>query len=90
MITEKDIRREYVSADEATELLNVNSSRVRQILRDDRLPGAFKFADTWLIPRVAIENYEREKPGPKNYQAMKKELEELRAQLKEARGNVEQ
>ena len=44
----------------------------------------------WLIPRESVENYTREKPGPKKYQAMKKELEELRAQLKEARGNGEQ
>ena len=65
MITEEDIRREYVSADEATKLLNVNDSRVRQILRAGRLHGAFKFADTWLIPRKAIANYTRMKPGVK-------------------------
>ncbi len=65
MITEKDIRKEYVSAEEATQLLNVNDSRVRQILRAERFPGAFKFADTWLIPRVAVENYTRMKPGKK-------------------------
>ena len=65
MITEKDIRKEYVSAVEATQLLNVNDSRVRQILRAERFPGAFKFADTWLIPRVAVENYTRMKPGKK-------------------------
>ena len=65
MITEEDIRREYVSANEATFLLNVNDSRIRQILRAGRLPGAFKFADTWLIPRLAIEKYKRLKPGVK-------------------------
>lgn len=65
MITEEDIRREYVSANDATSLLDVNDSRIRQILRAGRLPGSFKFADTWLIPRVAIEGYTRKRPGAK-------------------------
>lgn len=65
MITEEDIRKEYVSANDATELLDVNDSRIRQILRAGRLPGAFKFADTWLIPRKSIDGYTRLKPGVK-------------------------
>ena len=65
MITEEDIRREYVSANDATLLLDVNDSRIRQILRAGRLPGAFKFADTWLIPRKSIDGYTRQKPGVK-------------------------
>ncbi len=65
MITEEDIRREYVSADDATQMLNVNDSRVRQIIRAGRLPGSFKFADTWLIPRDAVAGYQRMKPGKK-------------------------
>ena len=65
MITEEDIRREYVSANDATTLLDVNDSRIRQILRAGRLPGAFKFADTWLIPRKAVDGYTRKKPGAK-------------------------
>lgn len=66
MISEEDIRREYVSANDATSLLDVNDSRIRQILRAGRLPGSFKFADTWLIPRVAIEGYTRKKRGVKS------------------------
>lgn len=65
MITEQDIRREYVSAEDATQLLNVNDSRIRQILRAGRFPGAFKFADTWLIPRASVAGYTRGKPGKK-------------------------
>ena len=65
MISEEEIRRDYVSGKEASDLLIVNESRIRQILSMDRLPGAFKFADTWLIPRVAVENYTRLKPGKK-------------------------
>ena len=65
MITEEDIRREYVSANDATLLLDVNDSRIRQRVRAGRLQGAFKFADTWLIPRKAVEGYTRRKPGVK-------------------------
>ena len=65
MITEKEIRRDYVSVDDASQLLDVNNSRIRQILSLGRFPGSFKFADTWLIPRKAVENYTRLKPGKK-------------------------
>lgn len=80
MITEEDVRREYVSANDATVLLDVNDSRIRQILRAGRLPGAFKFADTWLIPRKAIEGYTRQKPGvkPKRFTSSKVLAEKLR------------
>ncbi len=79
MITEEDIRREYVSANDATILLDVNDSRIRQILRAGRLPGAFKFADTWLIPRKSIEGYTRKKPGaPKRFMGSKVLAEKIK------------
>ena len=65
MISENEIRNDYMSSREASQVLDVNESRVIQILRAERFPGAFKFADTWLIPRVAVENYTRMKPGKK-------------------------
>ena len=84
MISENDIKRDYATNKEVAELLGVNKTRVNQILTSGKLPGAFKFSDTWLIPRVAVENYRREKPGPKKYAEMKRENEELRALLEEA------
>lgn len=71
MLTEADIRCEYLSVEDATMLLDVNDSRVRQILRAGRLPGAFKFADTWLIPRKAVEGYTRLKRGVKPQRQVK-------------------
>ena len=65
MISEAEIRRDYVSSEDASDMLGVNESRIRQILSMGRFSGAFKFADTWLIPRKAVENYTRLKPGPK-------------------------
>lgn len=65
MVTEAEIRRDYVSVSDAANLLNVNDSRIRQFLMMSRFHGAFKFADTWLIPREAVMNHERLKPGKK-------------------------
>ena len=65
MVTEKEIRRDYVCVEEASHLLNVNSSRIRQFLMMSRFNGAFKFADAWLIPRESVLQFERFRPGRK-------------------------
>ena len=69
MLSESEIHTEYVSVCEASEILGVNESRIRQIMREGRFIGAFKFADTWMIPRNSVEGYVRKKPGakPKNH-----------------------
>ncbi len=57
----------------------MNDCRIRQILRAGRLPEAFKFADTWLIPRKAIEGYTRKKPdAPKRFMDSKVLAEKIR------------
>ncbi len=65
MVTEEEIRRDYVGVEEASHLMKVNTSRVRQFLMMSRFNGAFKFADAWLIPRESVLNFERLKPGRK-------------------------
>lgn len=65
MITEASLKREFYSGPEVADLLHVNNSRIRQLCLAGRFLGAFKFGDTWLIPRKAVENYTRLKPGPK-------------------------
>ena len=65
MITEKDLKEQFYNGPEVARLLDVNNSRVRQICLAGRFAGAFKFGDTWLIPRAAVENYTRLKPGKK-------------------------
>ena len=65
MITEENLKREYVTAKEASKILNVNDSRIRQICIEGKFEGAFKLADTWLIPYQAVKNYNRGKKGPK-------------------------
>ena len=66
MELEKEIQQNYMSSKDASVILGVNKSRIIQILSAGGFPGAFKFADTWLIPRKSVENYTRQKPGPKS------------------------
>ena len=65
MVTEEDIKRDYVNANEASQIINVNNSRIRQICIEGKFEGAFKVGDTWLIPRKAVGNYSKRKRGPK-------------------------
>lgn len=65
MVTEEDIRKEYVNAHEAAAIIGVNNSRIRQICIEGRFQGAFKVGETWLIPRNLVENYTKKKTGPK-------------------------
>ena len=65
MITEERLKEEFYSGPEVASLLHVNNSRIRQICLAGRFNGAFKFGDTWLIPRVAVAGYTRGKPGKK-------------------------
>ena len=91
MITEEEIKMYYVSNKEAAQILDVNESRIRQLLNSDKLPGSFKFADVWLIPRESVECYERRKPGKKPSQGNKNsEIEELKRQNEELRRQLQE
>ena len=67
MITEEDLKREYVNAEEASEIIKVNKSRIRQICLAGRFNGAFKIGNNWLIPRISLAGYTQTKikPGPR-------------------------
>ena len=67
MITEEDLKREYVNAEEAAELMKVHKSRIRQICLAGRFQGAFKMGNNWLIPRDSLRGYTltKIKPGPR-------------------------
>ena len=65
MITEHELSSEFYSGPQAAKILKVNNSRIRQLCLSGRFEGAFKFGDTWLIPRVLVDKYQRGKPGPK-------------------------
>lgn len=57
---------EYVTAEDAANLINRKVSLIRTLCRAGRLNGAEKIGTNWLIPREAILNYRPAKRGPKN------------------------
>lgn len=69
MIDEKMINDNYVDQATAANMLTVSRSRVNKLCRDGRFDGAIKAGWSWLIPRISVENFKREKRGvkPKGY-----------------------
>ena len=56
---------EYVDASTAAKMLGLTTATVSMQVKAGRFPGHIKVGSTRLIPRVAVENYTRLKPGPK-------------------------
>ena len=59
------IRDNYMTVPQAADFLSVTQTRVKQLCSEGRFIGAEKIDVIWLIPRVAVENYTRLKPGKK-------------------------
>ena len=78
---------DLVSAQEAAQILSVDRSRILVLLRQGRFAGAAKIGSYWAIPREAVENFQRLKPGVKSKTKQKREedkalLASVREQLK--------
>ena len=56
---------EYMDVSTAAEILGVTRSAIGFQLKANRFPDAVKIGHFWLIPRKAVENYTRLKPGKK-------------------------
>ena len=59
------IKDNYMTVPQAAEYLGITQTRIKQLCADDRFNNAEKIDRIWLIPRVAVENYTRLKPGKK-------------------------
>ena len=80
---------DYVSVHDAAIMLNVDRTRVNRLLYQGRFEGAVKIARNWVIPREAVENFQRLKPGVKSKTKRQKAEDEammaaVREQLKGA------
>ena len=62
MLIETD---EYVDAATAAKMLGLTRATISIQCKADRFPGYVKVGHSCLIPRVAVENYTRLKPGKK-------------------------
>ncbi len=63
MITEIDIREEYYDNAGASKKLNIGGERIRQLCSEGRFEGAFKLNGGWLIPKEAVNNFQRKPRG---------------------------
>ena len=63
MITKEMLETEFYNILQATKILGVNRHRISVLLSQNRFEGAFKFSDAWLIPKSAVDNFERKPQG---------------------------
>lgn len=57
------VREKFMTAPQAAKYLGISRNRVGRLCLEGRFKGAGKIDDVWLIPREAVENHERLKPG---------------------------
>ena len=60
-----EIREHYMTSPQAAKYLGLTRHRVGRLCLEGRFLGAGKIDDMRLIPREAVENYTRLKPGKK-------------------------
>jgi hypothetical protein len=80
------IRDGYITVAEAAKLSGRGIKMIARLCQTDKLPGAEKIGNTWLIPRTSIESYT---PGKRGRRAKKEtlaaELAGIRAELKHSK-----
>ena len=59
------IKDNYMTVPQAAEYLGITQTRIKQLCYEGRFIDAEKIDVMWLIPREAVENYTRLKPGKK-------------------------
>ena len=75
MITKEDLEKDYIDAGEAKAILGISGSRLSRLCTGGRFPGAFKFGSIWIIPREAVKNHTKLKPGAKRGRPSKAKTE---------------
>ena len=65
MIDTNEIMKDYVDQVTAAKMLNISQSRISQLCTEGRFQGASKIGWSWIIPKVAVENFQPKKRGPK-------------------------
>lgn len=75
-----NLREEFVSVQEAANIMGLDRSRVGRLCREGRFPGAAKVGSSWIIPREAVLNH---KPLPPGVKSRSKRVKAERAALRE-------
>lgn len=94
MIDTNEIMKDYVDQVTAAKMLNISQSRVSQLCTEGRFQGASKIGWSWIIPKVAVENFQPKKRGPKptglTIEQTKEIISEALEQAKEGDNNDQQ
>ena len=62
-------REEFVSVQEAANIMGIDRSRVGRLCREGRFSGATKIGSSWIIPRESVLNHKPLPPGVKSQKA---------------------
>ncbi|MBQ7196198.1 MAG: helix-turn-helix domain-containing protein [Synergistaceae bacterium] len=57
---------DYTDAATAAKILGVTRANISILCKGNRFPGQVKIGHFWAIPRDAVENFTRLKPGKKS------------------------
>ena len=75
-------REEFVSVQEAADIMGIDRSRVGRLCREGRFSGATKIGASWIIPRESVLSHKHLPPGKKPKQEkLSAELATIRAEL---------
>ena len=66
---------DLLSVPEAAKVLGVDRTRVNVLCRQGRFAGAAKIGRNWVIPREAVDNFKRLKPGVKSKTKLQREAD---------------
>ena len=69
-----------LSVTEAAAIMGLGRSQILRLCNQNRLNGAQKIGNTWVIPRESVEAYE---PGPQGFAAVWERRNAERAALRE-------
>ena len=72
--------KDLLSVTEASGIMRLGRSQVLRLCNQNRLHGAQKIGNTWVIPRVSVETYE---PGPQGFAVVWERRKAERAALLE-------
>jgi len=75
-LSDKDL----LSVTEASGIMGLGRSQILRLCNQNRLHGAQKIGNSWVIPRLSVEAYE---PGPQGFAAVWERRKAERTALRE-------
>ena len=77
MLDISEVMKDYIDQVTAAKMLNISQSRISQLCTEGRFKGAAKIGWSWVIPKVAVENFKPHKRGPKPTRLILEQTKEI-------------